>query len=67
MDNFKPYRCLNCLDYRWVCADHPNVSWDEGRGCGCGAEGVPCHACNAGSPAASPPFRDIYASTAPRN
>jgi hypothetical protein len=40
-----PYHCLQCQDGRWVCSDHPAVAWDEGKGC-CGAEGVPCPACN---------------------
>ncbi|MDB5860851.1 MAG: hypothetical protein JWQ76_4540 [Ramlibacter sp.] len=41
-----PYRCLQCQDGRWVCADHPAVAWGEGKGCSCGAEGAPCPACN---------------------
>jgi hypothetical protein len=40
------YRCLQCQDGRWVCADHPAVPWDEGKGCNCGAEGMACPACN---------------------
>lgn len=40
------YRCLQCQDGRWVCAWHPAVAWDEGKGCSCGAEGAPCPACN---------------------
>lgn len=40
------YRCLQCEDGLWVCADHPAVAWDEGKGCSCGAEGAPCPACN---------------------
>jgi hypothetical protein len=37
--------CRRCGNYGWVCADHQDVPWLEGKGCGCGAEGAPC-ACN---------------------
>jgi hypothetical protein len=40
-----PYSCLQCMDERWVCADHPHIAWGEGKGC-CEAEGAPCPNCN---------------------
>lgn len=54
------YRCLQCQDQRWVCADHPAVPWGEGEGC-CDAEGVPCPACNTGSPPDNPPGFTVIA------
>ena len=54
-------RCKICKGYGWVCADHPDVPWDEGQGCGCGAEGMKC-VCNP--QAAMPPgtefLRDVH-------
>lgn len=55
------YRCLQCLDGRYVCANHPAVAWDEGEGCPCGAEGVPCPNCNSGMPAEDPPWGEVIA------
>ena len=31
-------RCARCSGDRWVCADHRDVPWQEGRGCPCGAQ-----------------------------
>lgn len=60
------YRCLQCMDGLWVCAEHPVVAWDEGQGCPCGAEGVPCPACNIGFPAQDPQWREIFADVTPK-
>lgn len=56
----EPYRCLNCMDQRWVCEDHPHVPWDEGEGC-CGGAGIPCPMCNTERPPANPPGFQVIA------
>jgi hypothetical protein len=42
------YKCLNCQDQRWVCENHPHVSWnpDNGGADCCGGAGMPCELCN---------------------
>ena len=57
------YFCLQCMDGLWVCADHPAVPWDEGQGCGCGAEGAKCPSCNPD--ARMPPGFTTIATTEP--
>lgn len=59
------YRCQNCMDYRWVCASHKNVAWNEGSGCYCGAEGVPCPSCNGFDPPRDPPMATVLAQVIP--
>jgi hypothetical protein len=44
--------CASCNGERWVCENHPDREWPDV--CDCGA-GMPCPACNAGSPPAMPP------------
>jgi len=36
--------CANCDGEGWVCEDHPEVPWANGKGC-CGGAGMPC-VCN---------------------
>jgi hypothetical protein len=45
----RTYRCINCRDDGFVCAEHTDQPWDEGKGC-CGAEGINCPVCNPRSP-----------------
>ncbi|MCZ6468042.1 MAG: hypothetical protein O6499_00145 [Candidatus Dadabacteria bacterium] len=36
--------CANCDGTGWVCEDHPEVPWNDGKNC-CGGAGSPC-SCN---------------------
>lgn len=36
--------CPQCRGEGWVCEQHPDRPWSDGKGC-CGAPGKPC-ACN---------------------
>jgi hypothetical protein len=39
--------CPICLGLGWVCENHPDLAWDKGLGCECGA-GMPCGCNKAG-------------------
>lgn len=47
--------CLICKDEGWVCENHPNSAWNEGKGHWvfnigeCGGAGMPC-VCNKSDP-----------------
>lgn len=43
------YSCQICNGEGWVCEEHSDKQWKEGRGC-CGGSGKPCE-CNRKSPA----------------
>ena len=46
--------CKNCNGQGWVCENHPNTPWEDGKATCCAAEGsewgcgagAPCKACN---------------------
>src|SRR5688572_4451132 len=44
--------CPVCKGSRWVCENHPRLSWPDE--CDCGA-GAPCPVCNIAEPLAMPP------------
>jgi hypothetical protein len=44
--------CPICTGSRWVCENHPRLSWP--KECNCGA-GMPCPVCNVGEPPAMGP------------
>ena len=44
--------CPHCGGEGWVCEDHPDVAWDEGKGC-CGGAGLESPFLNNGNYAAT--------------
>lgn len=37
--------CRTCDGEGWVCEDHPDKPWGNGKNC-CGGAGMPCRICN---------------------
>ncbi len=61
--------CPACAGTRWVCENHPHLSWRKLQpGCECGA-GMPCLVCNnpEGRPELTPGFTVAIDDKGPRN
>jgi len=38
--------CNNCNNSGWVCEEHPNKPWEQGKVTCCSGAGMPCEWCN---------------------
>lgn len=52
--------CKICQGQLWVCENHPDVPWDDGKQECCGGAGMPCECNRNGQPKLSPGSKVVF-------